>query len=294
MFQYAAARAAAERLGCGVFVREPDYERGWTPRSISKRLWRSARLGKQVQSQVGSILPNMTQSATGMAILIGGERFRRRVFPYTFNATTVASKNGAVFEIFNPDYFRITPRTWLSGFFQSEAYFSDMKSNVQHWFAISNRDKNHVQDIVARWPAPPDRMCAIHVRRNDYLQPRDPKSHPESGWALPTKYYDTALSLLPLGVSFAVFSDDVEFVRDYFYPLRPWVSQGNSAVQDLALMSSCKFQIIANSSFSWWAAWLNRIPDKLVIAPNFHLGWYIGEWIPGGIHVDGWSYVDVS
>jgi hypothetical protein len=293
MFQYAAARAAAERLGCGLFIRRPDFEYGWMPPSIAKRLLQSARSCKRVQSEIGSVFPNVTQSGVSTAIQIGGDAFRSRVFPHTF-APRVAGKKEAAIEVFDPDYFRITPRTWLSGFFQSEAYFADMKSDVRSWFDISNSDKKRVRNIVEHWPAPLDRMCAIHVRRTDYLQARSPLWHPELGWALPTTYYERALSLLPLGLSFAVFSDDVEFVRDHFHPLRPWLSQGNTAVQDLALMSSCKFQIIANSSFSWWAAWLNRIPDKLVIAPKFHLGWYIGEWSPGGIKVDGWSYVDVS
>ena len=288
MFQYAAARAAAERLGCGLFVRGPE------PRRMAKRLWQSARSGKQVQSEVGSIFPNVTQSAAGMAIQIGGEKLRRMVFPHTFTPRVVAGKNETRIEVFDPAYFRITPHTWLSGFFQSEMYFADMKSDVRSWFDISNGDKKRVMGIVEHWPAPLDRMCGIHVRRTDYLQLQGPSSHPELGWALPMTYYERALLLLPSGLSFAVFSDDIEFARDYFHPLRPWLSQGSTVIQELALMSACKFQVIANSSFSWWAAWLNRMPDKLVIAPKFHLGWYIGEWLPGGVNVDGWSYVDVS
>jgi hypothetical protein len=293
MFQYAAARAAAERLGCGLFIRGPDFAYDWTPRSMAKGLWRSGRSSKQVQSEIGSVFPNVTQSATSMAIQIGGEMFRRRIFPHTF-APRVDGENKAGIEVFDPDYFRIRPRTWLSGFFQSEAYFADMKPDVRNWFDISSSDKNRVLNIVKHWPASPDRMCAIHVRRTDYLRQRGPLSHPELGWALPRAYYERALLLLPPGLNFAVFSDDIEFARNCFHHLRPWLSQENTAIEDLTLMSSCKFQVIANSSLSWWSAWLNEIPDKLVIAPNFHLGWYVGEWFPGGVKVDGWSYVDAS
>jgi hypothetical protein len=293
MFQYAAARAAAERLGCGLFVRGPDFDYGWTPRRMAKNLWRSTLACKQVQSDIGLVFPNVAQSATSVAMRLAGDTFRRRIFPRTF-APRVANRNGSTIEVFDPDYFRITPSTWLNGFFQSEAYFADMKSDVRSWFDFSDSDKSHVRDVVKHWPAPQDRMCAIHVRRTDYLRKRDALSHPELGWALPITFYERAFSLLPPGLSFAIFSDDIEFARNAFHPLRPWLSQGNTTIQDLALMSSCRFQVIANSSFSWWAAWLNSIPDKLVIAPNFHLGCHIREWFPGGVKVDGWSYVDVS
>jgi hypothetical protein len=284
MFQYAAARAAAERLGCGLFVCGEDYPGGRAvARSIAKAPWRILRSFRKVQCEI-SAFPNVTQSWGSLALQIGGETLQRRIFPQTFKEAAVVGKNGAEIEVFDSSYFRITSGTWLSGYFQSEAYFSDMKPRVQKWFDFSHGEKNHVRKIIECWPAPTDRMCAIHVRRTDYLA---------NGWALPMRYYRRALSLLPPGLGFAIFSDDIEFARNYFQYLDPWVSMGSSAIQDLALMSSCKFQVIANSSFSWWSAWLNRIPEKLVIAPNFHLGWYMGEWFPRGIKVDGWSYVDV-
>jgi hypothetical protein len=294
MFQYAAARAAAERLGCGLVVRGSDFAYRWTPRSMAKGLWRGVRSCQQVQSEIGSVFPNVTQSVTSMAIQIGGERFRRRLFPHTF-APRVDVKNKAEVEFFDPNYFQIRPRTWLSGFFQSEAYFADMKPDVRAWFDLSSSDRNRVLNTVKRWPTSPDRMCAIHLRRTDYLQQIGTYfSHPELGWALPRTYYERAILFLPPGLNFAVFSDDIELARNWFHHLRPWISDGNTAVQDLALMSSCKYQVITNSSLSWWAAWLNETPDKLVIAPKFHLGWYVREWFPGGIKVDGWSYLDAS
>jgi hypothetical protein len=59
-------------------------------------------------------------------------------------------------------------------------------------------------------------------------------------------------------------------------------------------MAHCRSIVIANSSFSWWAAWLNDNPDKIVMAPEFHLGFRVGRWVPGGIAVDGWQYLRVA
>ena len=111
MFQYAAARAAAERLGCGFFISGPDFENGWTLQSMAKGLWRSAKSCERVQAEIGSTFPNVAQSTASVAIQIGGEAVRRRVFPRTFAAPRIAGKNGARIEIVDPDYFRIMPRT---------------------------------------------------------------------------------------------------------------------------------------------------------------------------------------
>jgi hypothetical protein len=141
-------------------------------------------------------------------------------------------------------------------------------------------------------------MAAIHVRRTDYLTHPEcqmsPLGDPELGLTLPSAYYTKALSSLPSGLKFAIFSDDPGFASELFAHLDPWVSPGDSPARDMLLMSSCRFQVIANSSFSWWAAWLNRAQNKVIIAPRFHMGWRIRTWYPGDTEVDGWQYVDVD
>jgi hypothetical protein len=126
---------------------------------------------------------------------------------------------------------------------------------------------------IKTFPVNPDTMVAIHVRRGDYLAQRDVFSHREIGWALLPSYYQRALAQLPEGLRLAVFSDDVPYARSLLADLNPWLSEGNDHISDLFLMASCRYMIIANSSFSRWAEWLNRSPDKVVITPKYYVGW---------------------
>ena len=113
---------------------------------------------------------------------------------------------------------------------------------------------------------------SLHIRRGDYV------SNPDTNSALGTcslEYYRHCIEHIASNVEnphFFLFSDDINWVRDNLkikYPTT--VVDGNSAdtnYADLHLMSNCKHNIIANSSFSWWGAWLNNNPDKIIIAPK--------------------------
>lgn len=118
---------------------------------------------------------------------------------------------------------------------------------------------------------------SIHVRRGkNPMNPGEPaysdnKFYVDLGHHLHHEnidnYYIRAMALFP-NEKFLIFSDDMEWCKkqDIFKDCE--FSEGNSEVEDLNLMASCKSNIIANSSFSWWAAWLNPNPDKVVVAPQ--------------------------
>lgn len=109
---------------------------------------------------------------------------------------------------------------------------------------------------------------AIHVRRGDYVG-----NQFYVDLAL-SDYYQKAISYFPHGTKFMVFSDDIEYCKLYFYNEKNHTflfSEETDPVKSLNFMAGCKHQIIANSSFSWWAAYLNPNPNKIVIAPK---AWY--------------------
>ena len=108
----------------------------------------------------------------------------------------------------------------------------------------------------------------IHIRRGDYLR------NPFHG-VLPLEYYEVAMDYFRARISqpvFYCFTDDPKWVRDTFPLSSHFIlcsdNYSKSDFHDLQLMATCRHQIIANSTFSWWAAWLNANPDKIVIAPN--------------------------
>src|SRR5262249_523509 len=155
----------------------------------------------------------------------------------------------------------------LSGWFQSERYFAANAERVREWFKPRAENARRLDQIVARWPTSPENMVAVHVRRGDYAQVRDGLGGHSQGWLLPMKHYRNVLDRFLGDAALAIFSDDPDWAENEFGNRHPWVSRGNSAVVDMLLMGRCRYNVTANSSFSWWAAWLNARRDKVVLAP---------------------------
>lgn len=158
----------------------------------------------------------------------------------------------------------------LDGYFQSEKYFEDCGEELRRALDLANPLSSVASETAARI-SDAKTSVSVHVRRGDYLDAENAKVH----FSLPIQYYRKALSLLRgvLGDDLAVFyfSDDTEYVYQNFQ-LEPHdhVVEGDTQrpVEDLYLMAQCDHHIIANSSFSWWGAWLNRKPEKEVVAPR--------------------------
>jgi hypothetical protein len=168
---------------------------------------------------------------------------------------------------FHPPTLLLLDGIYLDGYWQSEKYFTNIAPTIreqltpQKPFSTSYQNLHHkIHQCEA---------ISIHVRRGDYtnysksnhyLQPCD------------VMYYTKALKYLVPNLSlptFFVFSDDIAWVKYYLHlPYPTHFVEGNTPIEDLLLMASCKHHIIANSTFSWWGAWLNPSPDKIVIAPQ--------------------------
>lgn len=174
----------------------------------------------------------------------------------------------------------------LKGYFQSEKYFENCAKEIKSLFTLNKFEKNK---IITKYPEiHTNETCSIHIRRGDYLNLQG--HHPVINKA----YYESALNILyPSGltdVTILIFSDDIEWCKNNIcFPTKIIFVEGNDDILELFLMSYCKNNIIANSSFSWWAAWLNINPEKKIIAPkewfgekNKHLNTsdiYCKDWI---------------
>lgn len=159
---------------------------------------------------------------------------------------------------------------YFSGAFQSYRFFEDCRDRLLKEFAFDESKLSEESKQMA------DRiMCcnsvSIHVRRGDYMSPL---WYEYLGSICNVDYYQRALTEMENNVKepcFFVFSDDIDYVRDNLnIPNAIYVNFNHSdnSWQDMYLMSLCKHNIIANSSFSWWGAWLNKNEEKIVIAPK--------------------------
>ena len=159
--------------------------------------------------------------------------------------------------LFDSNIFNISDNTVIEGYFQSYKYFEEFKQDIINSFTFKFDILNKCQNIISQYLNP----VAIHVRRGDYVK------HP-GYWAITPEYIQTALNcFLDQEYTFLVFSDDIEWCKQVF-PEGVIFIEGNNQFEDLCLMSLCDHSIIANSSYSWWGAYLNQNPNKKVIAPS--------------------------
>lgn len=167
-------------------------------------------------------------------------------------------------------------QAYLVGYWQTEKYFRDIRSILLKEFTWDEGLTEHNQSICEEIQK--SESVAIHVRRGDYLLIDQYKE------IATLDYYKNAISCIQYKIKqpkFYIFSNDVEWVNEHMAiensVIVDW-NQGIESAKDMYLMSLCKHQIIANSTFSWWAAWLNQNISKIIIAPC--------KWLNGNICPD--------
>lgn len=161
----------------------------------------------------------------------------------------------------------LQPPVTLRGYFQSERYFVDHAHSIRRDFALPR--PTDVDSL--RWFRQMSDICStsLHIRRGDYVT--NPKANRiYAGCAI--DYYTAAMEQIPGNDPVFVFSDDPQWVRENLPPVKPLVfcvaDTPRGALDDLWLMAQAHHHIIANSSFSWWGAWLAGAEKGMTIAPR--------------------------
>lgn len=177
---------------------------------------------------------------------------------------------------FNKSILRLES-AYLAGYWQSEEYFRNSKDSIRQIFnlnelPLSESATEYKQQIKN------SNSVSVHIRRGDYISNKKANKHHV---VLEKDYYIRAIKHIQQSVpepKFFFFSDDPNWVKANFDDIDNKVivckNNGNLAFQDMVLMSLCKHNIIANSSFSWWGAWLNNNSEKIVLAPNY---WFVDK-----------------
>ena len=172
----------------------------------------------------------------------------------------------------------------LQGYFQTEKYFKHIEEEIRKDFTFKDAILNPCKEMIESVKNP----IALHVRRTDYVT--NSANHPPCT----LDYYKRALSYFETHRNVIVFSDDPAWCneQELFSDERFMISENDDNRIDLCLMSLCNDYIIANSTFSWWGAWLSANKDKKVIAPL--------QWVGTGdtkdhdtedVTPDGWTRI---
>ncbi len=217
-------------------------------------------------------MPLQTASAQEVRALLGrayeeqaglAEKVKKRLMPEK-------SRLFEESEMYHPQIFSWQNR-YLAGYWACEAYYADILDRLREEIRFPGSGDARNGEVIAEMADQPS--VSIHVRRGDYL---DAVNAAMFGGICTEAYYDSCVNYIkekcPDAV-FYVFSDDADYVRAHFsggeFRIADW-NRGENSFYDMLLMSCCKHNICANSTFSFWGARLNGNPDKIMLRPSIH------------------------
>lgn len=264
MFQYAAGRALSLCHGTELFLDLSSFE--------GDALHQGYELSKIFHCQS----PVAKQSQIEGLLGFRRSNFAKKVLRQTF-AAWLRGRSFVVEPHFHfwDNFLSLPNDVYLVGYWQSEKYFSSIFDVIRADFEFSSPFSSKNVEISTEMSNL--NSVSIHVRRGDYVT--NSKTHAIHG-TCSQEYYLRAINYIVNNTKNAIFyffSDDMSWVKKYLktsYPCKYIEHNTNGqSFNDMRLMSFCKNHIIANSSFSWWGAWLGKNRKKIVVAPErwFHL-----------------------
>jgi hypothetical protein len=171
----------------------------------------------------------------------------------------------------------VSDNTAIEGYFQSYKYFEDCKDAILKEFTFKDEILDKCKLEISKYTNP----VAIHIRRGDQV------AHPNM-WNVSLEYIQAALEqFTDEEYTFLIFSDDIEWCKQVF-PEGVVFMEGNDQYEDLCLMSLCNHNVISNSSYSWWAAYLNQNQNKKVVVPS---NWFIPEKPLTDLYLNNWIVI---
>lgn len=250
MFQYACGRALALRHGSGFRIDNRDFSAG-PGQTFGLQHFNIVR-----DTGVDEKLPPRKQ-----------QRLRYLKWRYLNRPPKFIRESGTAF---HPSIVDLKGSCVLHGYWQSERYFEDFADQIRTELSIATPPSDTNRQMLAEIANLP--TVSVHIRRGDYISnPKALKFHgtcSQDYYSKAARHIADNMSVEPI---FFVFSDEPEWARDHLgLPFETRIVDHNDSLnnyEDMRLMASCNHNIIANSSFSWWGAWLNPSLEKIVVAP---------------------------
>lgn len=266
MFQYALGRHLAEKNSTFLKMDLTVYEMF----KLRKYELHNFEIWQHIAS-IEEIETFKCENSTMLSRLVSkiGKRLGPKLYSTSdFYQNTIVVKEKQFY--FDPSVLDMKGNIYLDGYWQSEKYFCSIRDILLREFTIKHK-QDYINVELTKLICNTESV-SLHIRRGDYVQ--NPLTKQVHG-ICSLDYYEKAVNFITKRKSncqFYLFSDDPIWVLDNFKINHPTtiIDHNNASTnyEDLRLMSLCKHNIIANSSFSWWGAWLNNNPDKIVIAPK--------------------------
>jgi len=177
------------------------------------------------------------------------------------------------------------------GYFQSPSYFVGYEDYIRNAFTVRATYKTAFERKYAALYAQYEIVC-VHIRRADYLKLANLNLGGDD-LSLPLNYYHKAISSVAgKNIHFVFIGDDRQYIIEKFKNVSNKTIADESEIIDFQHLLNADQCIISNSTFSWWGAWLNNKPHKIIYAPKFFLGWQVNKEVPKEIYPDAWVQID--
>ncbi|OGC46089.1 hypothetical protein A2V49_04560 [candidate division WWE3 bacterium RBG_19FT_COMBO_34_6] len=241
LFQYAFGRAISLKNSIPVYFDITDYSRSTT------NIKRDFELAK---------FPNIKAKYINSAFLRSAIRLK-----------LIKKITDSEYDISKKKYYSVK-LTYFSGYWQNLHYFQDFEATIRKELDIPVLINNQYFQQISQ-----KNSVSMHIRLSDYLLPDNASIYKQ----LTSKYYIDSFDLIRSKIenpSFFIFSDDIEQAKQILKDVKEditYIDNNHNTFEDFRLMKACKHNIIANSTFSWWTAWLNQNNEKVVIVPK---QWY--------------------
>lgn len=258
LFQYAAGRALAARHGVELHLDLSGLEEDSGHR-YTQRQYELETFELEVKRAEAAELRQFENRKNNRLL-----RVLQREVPGLFSRAYIAESGSS----YHRQFKNYPSDTYLDGFWQSEKYFSEQEPLIRKEFQF----RQSVKDAGAEWlpRVSKNNSVSLHVRRGDYVTSQAVQHY---HGVLPTDYYTTALrhiAEIQPDIELFVFSDDIAWCKNNLsFGVPTHFAEPGPAATAMYLMSQCRHHIIANSSFSWWGAWLDGRSDKIVTLPRF-------------------------
>ena len=285
MFQYAAGLSLSKEKGTILKVDTSSYQ-GYKLRKYELDTFFGITTPEASREEIQALWYNHPLIKTWNKILPGK---KIRVLGLPYEERIIQRNLLAFFDFFYPphkrttytephyyhdkNFFNANKKLYLHGYWMSWKYFHKHEQAVRKAYAIKRELVQHLDDLTNELQS--TNSVSVHIRRTDYT---DPLMQRLKG-VIPFSYYKKAIEKIQQqneNISLYFFSDDIDWVKQNLQfsnvPVK-YIDKSvtSAAIEDFYLMTQCRYNIIANSTFSWWAAYLNNNEHKLVIAPK---KWY--------------------
>ena len=271
MFQYAAGRSLAVANNCELKLDISGFE--------------NYTLHNGYELDVFNIKAGIANSKEVSRLVSTQSRLMRFIYKkLRLKRNTHLLENGFAF---NSNFFDVKPPIYIDGYWQSYKYFESIEPQLRQEFSL----KSPLSELNLKISKKISSVNAVsvHVRRGDYVSNKQTNS---VHGVCSLDYYRAAIQSIIGRVEnpvFFIFSDDIAWVKDNLAISSGAVyvdhNSGRQSYNDMYLMSLCQHHIIANSSFSWWGAWLGSNPNKIVISPK---QWFINDTITDDLIPKSW------